>query len=85
MKSHGDSLRCEFGSSYTVNVTITSLSAESCEMAPIQKRLPSSLTVGRLKALCARVFGLDFDLQVLHYRSEVSSLTTCIPSQTLET
>lgn len=58
-------------SSCTVNVTITSLASESCEKEPIQKRLPISLTIGRLKALCARAFGLDFDLQVLHCRSEV--------------
>lgn len=60
--------------SYTVNVTITSLASESCEKEPLQKRLPTSLTVGRLKALCARAFGLDFDLQVLHCKSEVSDL-----------
>jgi tubulin-specific chaperone E len=73
MKSQGCDFSCERGSSYNVNVTITSISAESCQMEPIRKRLPSSLTVGRLKALCVRVFGLDFDLQVLHYRSEVRS------------
>ena len=36
-------------------------------MDPLVRRLPLQLTVGRLKAMCARQFGLDIDLQVLQY------------------
>lgn len=55
------------------NVTIRSMAASSCDMEPIIRRLPDSLTVGRLKALCARAFGLDVDLMSLHFRTEVRS------------
>jgi len=54
--------------SYTINVMIKSMASGSCHMDPIQRRLPSSLTVGRLKLLCSRIFDLDIDLQVLHYQ-----------------
>jgi hypothetical protein len=54
------------------NVTITSMAASSCSMEPLIRRLPGSLTVGRLKALCARAFSLDVDLMNLHFRTEVS-------------
>lgn len=53
------------------NVTIRSMAASSCDMEPIIRRLPDSLAVGRLKALCARAFGLDVDLMSLHFRVEV--------------
>jgi hypothetical protein len=54
------------------NVTILSMAPSSCSMEPLVRRLPGSLTVGRLKALCARAFGLDVDLMSLHFRIEVS-------------
>ncbi len=54
------------------NVTISSMAASSCSMEPLIRRLPDTLTVGRLKALCARAFGLDMDLMSLHYKTEVS-------------
>jgi len=53
-----------------VNVTISSMAVESCTIEPLQKRLPTSMKVGRLKMMCARAFGLDVDLQVLHYKGE---------------
>jgi hypothetical protein len=53
------------------NVTISSMSASSCSIEPLIRRLPGTLTVGRLKALCARAFGLDIDLMILHFRTEV--------------
>jgi hypothetical protein len=53
------------------NVTIRSMAASSCDTEPIIRRLPDSLAVGRLKALCARAFGLDVDLMSLHFRMEV--------------
>ena len=55
-----------------INVTITSMSADSCTMKPIQKRLPSNLKVGRLKVMCLRAFHLDVDLQLLHFKSNES-------------
>lgn len=55
-----------------INVTIRSMAASSCDVEPLQKRLPRSLQVGRIKAMCARAFGLDIDLQILHFRIEVS-------------
>jgi hypothetical protein len=51
-----------------LNVTIRSMAASSCTIDPLIRRLPSGLQVGRLKALCARHFGLDIDLQTLHFR-----------------
>ena len=55
-----------------LNVTIRSMAAESCTIEALQKRLPSNLKVGRLKLMCARAFGLEVELQRLHFRSEVS-------------
>lgn len=55
-----------------INVTIRSMAASSCDVEPLQKRLPRSLQVGRIKAMCARAFGLDIDLQILYFRIEVS-------------
>jgi hypothetical protein len=55
-----------------INVTIRSMAAGSCDAQPLQKRLPRSLQVGRIKAMCARAFGLDIELQILHFRVEVS-------------
>ena len=47
-------------------VTITSLVAASCTVAPVKKRLPSeSVTVGKLKQLCKRLFKVDTDQQVM--------------------
>ena len=42
-------------------------------MEPLIRRLPLQLTVGKLKALCARQFGLDRDLQTLHYKQRPDS------------
>ena len=53
------------------NVQIISMAASSCSMEPLQRRLPGTLQVGRLKALCARAFGLDVDCMSLYYRTEV--------------
>jgi len=46
-------------------VTIRSMAAQSCEQPPLIRRLPATLTVGKVKALLARHFGLDWDLQEL--------------------
>ena len=53
------------------NVTIISMAPSSCSMEPLQRRLPGSLQIGRLKALCARSFGLDVDCMTLHFRTKV--------------
>ena len=52
------------------NVTIRSLAPSSCTMEPVSKRLPGTLNVERLKALCSRVFGLDYDLIGLRFRTD---------------
>ncbi len=57
-----------------LNVTIRSMAAESCTMNPLQKRLPGSLKIGRLKMMCTRAFGLEVELQILHFRGEVSDI-----------
>jgi hypothetical protein len=59
-----------------INVTIRSMAAGSCDAQPLQKRLPRSLQVGRIKAMCARAFGVDVDLQILHFRVEVKLLNS---------
>lgn len=71
MKRQGHTDVVHAMSSYAMSITISSMAADSCQMQPICKRLPSSLPVGRLKALCARAFGLDAERQALYYRSEV--------------
>jgi len=53
-----------------IGLTIRSMAASSCDMEPLRKRIPMSLKVGRIKAMCARAFGLDIDLQILHFRIE---------------
>lgn len=57
-----------------IGITIRSMAASSCDMEPLRKRIPTSLKVGRIKAMCAREFGLEIDLQILHFSVEVSSL-----------
>ena len=59
-----------------VSVQIRSMSAQSCTMEPLLRRLPGRLTVGRVKALCCRQFGLPVDLQNLMMRPSSSSLPT---------
>ena len=52
----------------TVNVTISCMAASSCTMDPLRKRLPSSLTVGRLRSMCSRAFDIDYSILILHLR-----------------
>ncbi|CAM9688764.1 unnamed protein product [Laminaria digitata] len=62
-----------------VEVTITSLVAASCTIAPVKKRLPSeSVTVGKLKQLCKRLFMVDTDQQILSYRPEPGALLSTL-------
>jgi tubulin-specific chaperone E len=60
------------------NVTIISMASSSCSMEPLQRRLPGSLQIGRLKALCARSFGLDVDCMTLHFRTKVRRTVLCV-------
>ena len=69
--SSGPSSQANIGND-VIGVTIRSMAASSCDMEPLRKRIPTSLKVGRIKAMCARAFGLDIDLQILHFRNEVS-------------
>lgn len=50
-------------------VTIRSMAAQSCEQAPLIRRLPATLTIRQVKALLARHFGLDWDLQELRLQN----------------
>ena len=52
-----------------VTLTMRSMAAQSCEQAPLIRRLPSTLTVGKVKALLGRHFGLDLDLQELSFQN----------------
>lgn len=58
----------------TLQVTIRSMASSSITTEPIQKRLPASFPIGRLKTLCFKTFGLDVHLQRLHVRCEVCAL-----------
>ena len=69
-------------------VTIRSMAAQSCEQPPLIRRLPTAtLTVGKVKALLARHFGLDWDLQELSLQNNASeSIPTALDQddETLE-
>jgi tubulin-specific chaperone E len=68
-----------------VNVTIKSLAPSSCTLAPLHRRLPWTMPVQSLYALCARHFGLETDLQVLSVQAPEADLPTVLDdaSQTL--
>ncbi|CAN0301222.1 unnamed protein product [Pylaiella littoralis] len=60
-------------------VTLTSLAAASCTVEPMKKRLPaSSMTVGKLKQLCKRLFKIDTDQQILSHRPEPGALLSTL-------
>lgn len=74
---HGSSdSRNPLVATHAINVTIRSMAAASCSMEALHKRLPSTITVGRVKALCARAFGLDADLQILHVTEKGAAFPT---------
>ncbi|CAB9511743.1 Tubulin-specific chaperone E [Seminavis robusta] len=62
--------------SMVVNVSIQSMAASSCHQEPMVRRLPGSLPIKRIKAMCARTFGLDPDLQRLHFCTEFDAFPT---------
>ena len=74
MVSQASSLGAGTISETAVNVMIRSMASESCTIEPIQKRLPGNLKIGRLKNICRKSFGLNVELQILHFRAEVSAL-----------
>lgn len=49
------------------NITIRSMTASTCTMEPIVRRLPGTLNVLRLKALCSRMFDVDYELVSLRF------------------
>jgi Leucine-rich repeat (LRR) protein len=57
-----------------IQVSIRSMAPASCTMAPWVRRLPTQLTVTKLKALCARHFGVDIERQRLLFRQDAASL-----------
>ncbi len=63
-------------SNTSVTVTLRSMAAESCTVEPIEKRLPSSMKVQRVKIMCSKAFGLDIQLQLLHFRAEGDAFPT---------
>lgn len=58
-------------------VTLISLAAASCTVEPAKKRLPGTMTVGKLKQLCKRLFKVDTDQQV----SSDRLFFWCVPFQ----
>lgn len=61
-----------------VTVNIRSMAAQSCEQAPLVRRLPATLTVGKAKALLARHFGFDWDLQELSLQNTDDSIPSIL-------
>jgi len=59
-------------------VTVRSMSADSCTVEPMRRRLPGGLEVGRLKQMCRRTFGLDVGRMVLHYGSKDDPFPTAL-------
>eukprot|EP00485_Elphidium_margaritaceum_P006741 CAMPEP_0202696140 /NCGR_PEP_ID=MMETSP1385-20130828/9480_1 /ASSEMBLY_ACC=CAM_ASM_000861 /TAXON_ID=933848 /ORGANISM="Elphidium margaritaceum" /LENGTH=601 /DNA_ID=CAMNT_0049352251 /DNA_START=33 /DNA_END=1838 /DNA_ORIENTATION=- len=51
-----------------VNVVIRSMDPESITAKPLEKKLPTAMTVGQLKMLCKRLFGLPPAYQRLMFR-----------------
>ena len=51
-----------------VNVTFRSMASSSCTKEPFTRRLPTQMTVRKVKALCARQFDTEVDDQILCFR-----------------
>ena len=52
------------------NITIRSIAPSSCAMEPIVRRLPGTMNVERMKALCSRIFDVDYDAISLRFRAD---------------
>merc|ERR1712176_940664 len=57
-----------------VTVTLKSMDPESITAKPVEKKLPTAMTVAQLKMLCKRLFGLKPQYQRLMYREGSQSL-----------
>merc|ERR1712228_1102130 len=55
-----------------VTVTIKSMDPESITAKPVEKKLPTAMTVAQLKMLCKRLFKLKPQYQRLMYREKKS-------------
>jgi hypothetical protein len=49
-----------------VNVTFRSMASSSCTKEPFTRRLPTQMTIRKVKALCARQFDTEIDDQILY-------------------
>jgi hypothetical protein len=76
MKMHPNALQQSLSSGHNgsggtlmnlVTVEFRSLCPHSCERPPVIRKLPVTLTLGRLKSMLARHFDLDADLQELSW------------------
>ena len=54
------------------NITIKSMAASSCTMEPIVRRLPGTMNVERMKAMCSRAFNIDYDIISLRFRTDTA-------------
>ena len=54
------------------NITIKSMTASSCTMEPIVRRLPGTMNVERMKAMCSRAFNTDYDIIRLRFRTDTA-------------
>merc|ERR1712113_46170 len=57
-----------------IAVTLRSMDPESITAKPVEKKLPTAMTVAQLKMLCKRLFGLKPQYQRLMYREGSQSL-----------
>ncbi len=61
-----------------LGVTLVSMAASSMTLAPVEKKLPGSLTVAQLKQLCHKLFRLEPALQVLYYKADPQAAPTVL-------
>jgi hypothetical protein len=61
-----------------VSVKLLSMAARSATAEPVERKLPGSMTVGRLKQLLQKLFKLEPALQVLYYKAEPGAAPTML-------
>ncbi len=59
--------------STSVTVTLQSMCKNSVQKDPVKKKLPETITVGALKGICAKLFGVDTLKQRLSYHADSGS------------
>ena len=62
-----------------VNVTFRSMAASSCTTEPFTRRLPTQMTIRKVKALCARQFDTELDNQILYFSHASTTGDNSIP------